>query len=245
MNKLGQKGSKAIAQTVRHNLTDVVYDALHEAVQEGTLKPGQRVRETEIGDWLKVSRTPVREAMRRLQSEGIIEPKEGGLAVTSFDMRAVAELYDVRQTLEGTAAALAAQCADSTELALLQSMLDAQRQCPTDARAQARLNKNFHKQLYQAAHNRFLLKALQVLRDSLVLLGPTTLMIPERIAAAIAEHSEIIAAIVAQDAPRAEAAARDHIRAGYEARVRAMAEQLQESTHSVSWPDLRATVVSQ
>jgi len=226
MNKLGQKGNRVIEQTARRNLTDVVYDALHRAVQEGTVKPGQRVRETEIGDWLKVSRTPVREALRRLQSEGIIEPKEGGLAVTSFDMRAVAELYDVRQTLEGAAAALAARCADSTELALLQSMLDAQRQCPTDARAQARLNKKFHEQLYQAAHNRFLLKALQVLRDSLVLLGPTTLMTPERIAAAIAEHSEIVAAIVAHDAPRAEATARDHIRAGYEARVRAMAGHL-------------------
>jgi DNA-binding GntR family transcriptional regulator len=142
-----------------------------------------------------VSRTPVREAFRRLQSEGIIEPKDGGLRVTSFDMRAVAELYDVRQTLEGSAAALAARWADSTELALLLSLL----------------------------------KALQAQRDALVLLGPSTLLTPERTAAAHAEHVEIIAAIVAHDAPRAEAAARQHIRAGYEARVRAMAEQLQEN----------------
>jgi len=229
MRKLGPIDSAALEKPARHNLTDVVYDALHEAIQEGRLKPGQRVREIEIGDWLKVSRTPVREALRRLQSEGIIEPKEGGLAVTSFDMRAVAELYDVRQTLEGAAAALAASGADSTELTLLQSMLDAQRQCPTDARAQARLNKNFHEQLYRAAHNRFLLKALQAQRDALVLLGPTTLMTPDRIAAAYAEHSEIVAAIVARDPKRAEAAAREHIRAGYESRVQAMAEQLQES----------------
>lgn len=204
---------------------------MHAAIQAGTLKPGQRVREIEVSQWLKVSRTPVREALRRLQSEGIIEPKEGGLAVTSFDMRAVAELYDVRQTLEGAAASLAARNADATELVLLQRMLDAQRLCPNDPHAQARLNKNFHEQLYQAAHNRFLLKALQVLRDSLVLLGPTTLMTPERIGAAIEEHSEVVAAIVARNPKRAEAVTRAHILAGYETRVQAMADQLQASAH--------------
>jgi DNA-binding GntR family transcriptional regulator len=234
MKKPRKTGAKRGGPKARSSLTEVVYDALHKAIQAGTLKPGQRVRENEIGDWLQVSRTPVREALRRLQSQGIIEPKEGGLAVTSFDMRAVAELYDVRQTLEGTAAALAARNADPTELALLQRILEAQRQYPTDAHAQARLNKNFHEQLYQAAHNRFLLKALQTLRDSLVLLGPTTLMTPERIAAAIAEHSEVVAAIVARDAPRAEAVTRNHIRAGYEARVHAMGDHLQESTQSMS-----------
>jgi DNA-binding GntR family transcriptional regulator len=230
MNKSLIRGSKGVEKTARLNLTDVVYEALHEAIQAGTFMPGRRVREIEVSDWLQVSRTPVREALRRLQSEGMIEPKEGGLAVTSFDMRAVAELYDVRQTLEGAAAALAARNADSTERALLQRMLDTQRQYPNDAAAQARLNKIFHAHLYQAAHNRFLLKALQVLHDSLVLLGPTTLMTPERIKAAIAEHAEVVAAIVAQDAPRAEAMTRNHIRAGYQARVRAMADLLQASS---------------
>jgi DNA-binding GntR family transcriptional regulator len=212
------------------NLTDVVYDAVHGAIQAGTLKPGERVREIEVSAWLKVSRTPVREALRRLRSEGIIEPKAGGLAVTSFDMRAVAELYDVRQTLEGAAAALAAVNADPTELALLQRTLDAQRQCLADPNAQARINKSFHAQVYQAAHNRFLLKALQVLRDSLVLLGPTTLMTPARIKAALSEHAEVVAAIVARDPKRAEEVTRKHIRSGYQERVRAMADHLQAST---------------
>jgi DNA-binding GntR family transcriptional regulator len=233
MNNLRSTAPGLVEQTARPNLTEVVHDALHQAIQAGSLKPGQRVREVEIGEWLKVSRTPVREALRRLQSEGLIEPKEGGLAVTSFDMRAVAELYDVRQTLEGTAAALAARNADATELVLLQRMLDAQRQCLTDATAQMRLNKNFHEQLYQAAHNRFLLKALLVLRDSLVLLGPTTLMTPERVAAAIDEHSEVVAAIVARDPERAEAVTRKHIRAGYEARIENMAEQFHVSSQAM------------
>lgn len=220
---------RALKPEPRANLTDVVYDALHAAIQDGTFQPGQRVREIELGEWLQVSRTPVREALRRLQSEGIIESKAGGLAVTSFDLRAVAELYEVRQTLEGSAAASAARNADATELALLKSLVDAQRQCPNDPHAQARINKSFHDQLYRAAHNRFLLKALQGLHHSLVLLGPTTLMTPQRIAAAIEEHSEVVAAITARDSARAEEVTRNHIRAGYASRVSAMAQQLQTS----------------
>lgn len=217
------------------NLTDFVYDTIHAAIQDGTLQPAQRVREIELGEWLQVSRTPVREALRRLQSEGIIEPKAGGLAVTSFDLRAVSELYEVRQTLEGSAAALAARNADATELALLQGLVEAQRQSVDDPQAQARINKTFHTQLYQAAHNRFLLKSLQGLHHSLVLLGPTTLMTTDRIAAAIGEHAELVAAIVARDATRAEELTRKHIRAGYEARVKGM-------THQLHTPDARASV---
>lgn len=228
--KPGTTRHKVLRPQTRANLTDKVYNAVHAAIQAGKFKPGERVREIEIGEWLQVSRTPVREAMRRLQSDGIIEPKAGGLAVTSFDMRAVAELYAVRQILESAAAGLAAVNADQTELALLQRTLEAQQQCPNDPHAQARINKTFHEHLYQAAHNRFLLKALQVLRDSLVLLGPTTLMTSERIEAAIKEHAEVVAAVVARDSRRAEDVTRRHIRAGYEARVHSMANHLHESS---------------
>ena len=212
------------------NLTEVVYDSVYSAIQDGTFRPGHRVREIEIGEWLQVSRTPVREALQRLQSEGILESRAGGLAVTSFDLRAVAELYDVRQTLEGWAAGLAARNADSVELAMLQSLVDSQRRCPNDPHAQARINKLFHAQLYQAAHNRFLLKSLQGLHSSLVLLGPTTLMTPARIAAAVQEHAEVVAAVIARDPARAEEVTRRHIRAGYDERVNAMAHQLQTAT---------------
>lgn len=219
------------------NLANVVYDAVHAAIQDGTFVPGQRIREIELGKWLQVSRTPVREALRRLQSEGIIESKAGGLAVTSFDLRAVAELYEVRQSLEGSAAALAARNADPTQRALLQSLVEAQKQCVDDPQAQVRLNKSFHDQIYQAAHNRFLLKSLQGLRHSVVLLGRTTLMTRERAAAAIEEHAELVAAIVANDSARAEEIARRHIRAGYDERVRSMAHQLQAASDAAVLPE--------
>lgn len=224
-----KRGDQAVEQAPQRSLGEAAYCTLRDAIQDGVLKPGQRIREIDISDWLKVSRTPVREALRHLQSEGMIEPKAGGLAVVSLDLRAIAELYDIRESLEGTAAALAARHADPTEIALLQSMIEAHRQWPSDARAQAHHNKSFHEQLYRAAHNRFLLKSLQGLRDSMVLLGPTTLALPARADAAWAEHAEIVAAIAAQEPVRAEAAAHSHIRAGYKERVRAMAESMRET----------------
>jgi DNA-binding GntR family transcriptional regulator len=226
---VASSGNRAVEQAPQRTLAEAAYNALRDAIQDGVLKPGQRIREMDISDWLNVSRTPVREALRHLQSEGMIEPKAGGLAVVSLDLRAVAELYDIRGSIEGTAAALAAQHADPTEIALLQTMIEAHRQWPSDARAQANHNKTFHAHLCRAAHNRFLLKVVQGLRDSLALLGPTTLALPARAEAAWAEHAGIVAAIAAHDPERAEAAARSHIRAGYIERVRAMAEGVRET----------------
>jgi DNA-binding GntR family transcriptional regulator len=220
--------NQAVEQAPQRTLAEVAYNALRDAIQDGVLKPGQRIREIDISDWLNVSRTPVREALRHLQAEGMIEPKAGGLAVVSLDLRAVAELYDIRGSLEGTAAALAAVHADPTEIALLESVIESHRHWPSDARSQSQHNKTFHAHLWRAAHNRFLLKAVQGLLDSQALLGATTLALPARAEAAWAEHAAIVAAIAAHDPVRAEQAARNHIRAGYRERVRSMAEGVRD-----------------
>ena len=93
-----------------------VYRKLRDAIQSGELKPGQRLMEIEVADWLHVSRTPVRDAMRRLESEGMMqhEPRNG-LVVSSLDRQAMLELYAMREVLEGTAARLAALSTARTE----------------------------------------------------------------------------------------------------------------------------------
>src|SRR5262245_24918877 len=89
--------------------SDWAYERLHEAIREGALEPGQRLMETEVSAWLRISRTPVREAMRRLLAEGLLEPAaNGGLAVVVYDLAAISEFYATRERLEGAAAALAA-----------------------------------------------------------------------------------------------------------------------------------------
>jgi DNA-binding GntR family transcriptional regulator len=82
------------------------------------------------------------------------------------------------------------------------------------------LNKAFHASLYRAGHNRYLLKALLSLSDAMILLGGTTLAVPDRFAVAHAEHQEIVKAIAGRDADRAEAAARNHIRNAQRARLK-------------------------
>lgn len=209
-------------------LAEQAYRAIREAIQEGRVLPGQRVPELELCAWLKMSRTPVREGLRRLQSDGmLVHAVGGGLAVAQHDLRAVAELYDVRESLEGTAAALAARNGDETEVHILQAMLDSHRTLPNDPKVHARENALFHEHIYRAARNRFLLKSLQDLHDAVALLGRTTFAAPGRIEEAWSEHEAIVSAICRHDAAAAEALARTHVRRGYQLRLAAMAETTQ------------------
>ena len=205
-------------------LAEQAYQAIRDAIQDGALTPGRRVPELDLCSWLKCSRTPVREALRRLQSEGMLQPSPGGgLAVAQHDLRAVAELYDLRESLEGTAAALAARGADPTEIRVMQAMLASHRDLPHEPKVHARENTVLHEHIYRAAHNRFLLKSLQSLHENVVLLGGTTFAAPGRIPEAMDEHEAIIAAIARRDAAEAEALARQHVRRGRELRVGSLA----------------------
>lgn len=209
-------------------LAEQAYRAIREAIQEGRIAPGQRVPELDLCAWLKMSRTPVREALRRLQSDGmLVHAPGGGLSIAQHDLRAVAELYDVRESLEGTAAALAARNGDVTELHILEAMLDSHRRLPGEPRVHARENTLFHEHIYRAARNRFLLKSLQDLHDAVALLGRTTFAAPGRIEEAWSEHEAIVAAIRGRDAARAETLARAHVRRGYQLRLAAIAETTQ------------------
>jgi DNA-binding FadR family transcriptional regulator len=107
---------------------------------------------------------------------------------------------------------------------MLHAMLEAHRQLPDDPKVHARENTRFHELIYRTAHNRFLLKSLQDLHDSVVLLGRTTFAAPGRIAEALGEHQAIVAAIARRDEAAAEELARRHVRRGYELRLVAMAE---------------------
>jgi DNA-binding GntR family transcriptional regulator len=206
------------------------YQQLLEGIQSGEIPPGQRMTEVELSAALEISRTPIREALQRLLADGLVEHAPGrGLAVARYDLRAIAEFYAVRGPLEGTAAGLAAENADVTEIGMLRALLDAMRAGPQDAQFQARENQRFHELIYRAAHNRFLLKSMQVLLNSVALIGRTTFHMPGRIETALREHEEIVDAIAARDPAAAEAAARRHIQNSYNARVAAMSGDVEAS----------------
>ncbi len=197
-----------------------VYRKLRDAIQSGELKPGQRVMEIEVADWLHVSRTPVRDAMRRLESEGMMqhEPRNG-LVVARLDRQAVMELYVMRETLEGTAAQLCARHASDMEVLELLDLVERERALQGDYDALARHNRLFHEAVHRGAHNRYLEKSLITVSDSMGLLGESQMRLPQRAQEALNEHTEIAHAIQRHDAEAAAEAARKHVRAAQRERM--------------------------
>lgn len=195
------------------------YDALIERIRSGQLTPGTRLREEDLGAELGVSRTPVREALARLQARGLVEIASGGLAVVALTRPRIVELYAMRGMLEGAAARFAAQNASVGDLAGLRHVSELFAAADDDAEAVARLNIAFHEAIYEAAHNRYLTRMLADLNDSLALLQSTTFSVTGRSEAAKIEHGRIFSAIEARDADGAEIAARDHIDHALEARL--------------------------
>lgn len=202
------------------------YQMLLQAITQGSLKPGGRILEAELASWFGISRTPVREALKRLESEGLIctAPRRG-MIVARLDLQAIMELYQMREVLEGTAARLAAQQCSDAEVYNLRELLDHEHGAQHDPAEQAIKNRAFHNAIYLAAHNRYLLKSLNSLRDAMALLGPTTYMLHSRPQTALSEHAAIVQAIENRDGAAAEKAAREHIRAAQKARIRLDNEQ--------------------
>jgi DNA-binding GntR family transcriptional regulator len=198
---------------------DYAYATLRAEILEGRFAPGRRMREIELSEWLGVSRTPVRAALSRLEGEGLVAlvPRTG-LVVATLEADAIAELYEMREALEGAAAALAARHAGPRDVAALRDLVEAERHLPADPAARARHNLAFHQAIYAAAHNRFLVKSLHALHDAIALLGPTTFAVEGRPEQAEREHARIVEAVAAQQPEEAEAAARSHVRQAFTAR---------------------------
>ncbi len=208
------------------SLAAQAYAQLREAIDGGVLKPGMRLREDDLAARMKMSRTPLREAVRRLEAEGFFSRDSRTLVVATLDHRAVSELYAMREVLEGTAAAFAARHGSDGEIALLRDLQAMEGELLSQPQELARHNERFHSALYGAAHNRYLLKALNALRDARALLGPSTLLDRARAEAAHAEHEAIVTALEAGDASAADEAARRHIRAAGRERLKRLAQAL-------------------
>lgn len=203
------------------------YQKLKDAIRTGSLLPGTRIREVEIAEQFGISRTPAREAIRRLESEGLIsfQPRYGAI-VSKLDHQETMELYDIREILEGSAAEFAARHASAAEIEELEELVSSELAVIEQPTRLAELNQLFHSALYRAAHNRFLERALLGLRDSMALLGGTSLQVEGRNEAAHAEHVAIVSAIAERDSERAEEAARTHIRNAQRARLKLMRRQV-------------------
>lgn len=192
-------------------LGEFVYDRLRADIREQRLLPGTRLREVEIAEKFGVSRTPVREALKRLATEGLLALSASrGFVVTELSNSHVMQLYAMREVLEGAAARFAAEQASPLEIQSLQQLCAQLEHAATPAQMAAG-NRRLHDAIVAASHNVYLLQAMGVLRDTLELLGTTTYSSPGRMATGCRENAEIVERIAARDADGAEQAARRHI----------------------------------
>ena len=197
------------------------YRLLREWIAAGTLGPGARLTEDQLAVRLKMSRTPVREALRRLESEGMVaHESRAGLVVAKLDRQAVIELYVMREVLEGTAARLCARHASDMEVQDLHDLVALEKTLQGDFAALAVHNRRFHEAIHRGAHNRYLERSLYAVADSMGLLGRSQMLLPHRAKAALAEHAEIARAIAARQPERAEEKARAHVRAAQRERLK-------------------------
>lgn len=202
-------------------LGDVAYAAIRDAIMANELKPGDRVSEYKVADWLKISRTPAREGLRRLEAEGFLTavPRRG-LVVASVDDDAIYELYAAREVLEGGVAAMAARNATDAEIAALEQMVAAESAMTDSPEMMFEHNRLFHQFIYRAARNRYLTKYLQSMYDTLTAhRSISTMRIAARRNAVLIEHRVLSMAIARRDEAAASRAAVDHVRAALRARM--------------------------
>jgi len=234
MNKpqIKQDAAKGRAERVAFSATDTTRPAatpvrlrrlILDAIAAGDLAPGARLKETDLVAALSVSRTPLREALAALRAEGILERDDEGLRVRRLDWRDVRALYELRATLEGLAASLAAQNAGDAERAVIDEICNAEAELINqDASPDvlARHNRRFHHAILQAAGNPFLAESLERLSRLMVLLGATAYSLAGRASAIRDEHVAINRAIQTGEAEAAAAAMSRHLDSALTARLR-------------------------
>ncbi|MBD9528277.1 GntR family transcriptional regulator [Paracoccus sp. PAR01] len=206
------------------------YSLILSAIDNGIYRPGDRLVESELAERFGVSRTPVREALQRLETQSMLKRDGRSLIVATLDHNQLAELYTVRAELEALAARLAARHATPEEIRVLAGMVDEDHKILGDPQALSRANRRFHHQIHLASHNRYLVQQLDLVHRSMALMARTTLAAKGRDTVTLDEHQEIVDAITVRDEARAEAALRRHISMAFETRLKEEARLTSESS---------------
>lgn len=216
-----------VAPLQRRRLVDDATQALREAILDGRLPAGARLKQTALADQFGISRTPIREALGRLQQEGLVELLPGGgvRATALENLDEAVELYDLREVLDGLAARLAARRGAAASLGRLERALQRMARCldRRDPNGWFPAHLAFHDEIFRAAGHTRLRALSAIVRLSIRHFHPLLLTTGERLEAAYREHRAIYEAIAAHDAEAAERLARAHIANAREIVLKVMA----------------------
>jgi len=198
-----------------------VYLALRDKIIKGEIVPGEKLSETSLTKEFGISRTPIREALKRLESRKLLTYEQNkGMVVPTLDSQSVSELFVIREMMESKAASLAAKYATDEEIGILRDLVDEDWLRLEEPMVLAKTNKLFHRTINQIAHNNYLIDLSSLLDESLSLLGKSTLLDKARAEKTLKQHQAIVEAIEQRDYKKAEAVAKDHVKSAYRARLR-------------------------
>jgi DNA-binding GntR family transcriptional regulator len=198
----------------RENLREQTYLQLRNAILRGPIRPGTVLVQEQLAEHLGISRTPVRDALDRLASEGLVVRSPGGrIQVAPFSVEELREKYLVRRALEVLALRLAAPRMPGEPLTRLKFLIAAMRQDIADGKAQlvAQGGAAFHDTIFAACGNTYLRQLLTNLNDSIRRYRHAAIDIPGRAAETLREHSQIYECLASGDIAAAQHAMEDHI----------------------------------
>lgn len=193
-------------------LREIVFESLREAIINGVLEPGERLMEIQLADEMGVSRTPVREAIRKLELEGFVVmiPRKGAYVAGVSD-KDVTDVFEIRSALEGLAAGLAAERITDEEIEQMERMILYRSGEAVDIEKIVEADTDFHALVYQASRNDRLIANLANLREQIQRFRATSLSYPGRLKDAVEEHQAIAEAIISHNVEEAQSLAMAHI----------------------------------
>lgn len=199
------------------NAAEDAYEALRSAILSGTIRPRERLGEVELSRQFGVSRTPIREALRRLIAEGLVvfQPNRGA-RVAEWSLADLQEIYEIRARLESYAAALAASRIDQDCLPQMEQLCDqmeerAQQGTLDDLEQIAKLNAELHALVISAANSPRLTSLLSAVVEVPLVVRAFRLYTPDALARSMAHHRDLLAALRARDAEWASSTMRAHV----------------------------------
>jgi DNA-binding GntR family transcriptional regulator len=205
------------------------YDLLKKAILSGQLRPGEPLVENTLAAWCQTSRTPIREALRRLDQDGLIQRTDRGMEVRKRSPEEILDIYETRIVLEATAGRVAAERRTEHDLLLMRRLNErCAEAAESDPDGMSEANQEFHRAVWRASHNESLLDVLGRLNLHLARYPGTTLAAPGRWTAAQEQHDHLVDAIEARDGDRACAVALEHFTIARNIRLELFADEFSE-----------------
>lgn len=213
-------------------LREIVFETLREAIINGHLKAGERLMEVQLAEELGVSRTPVREAIRKLELEGfVVMIQRKGAYVADLSTKDIADVFEIRSALESLAAALACERITDEELEELEHLLIKVNQCTenNDLEKLVEVDTQFHDVLYRASRNERLAQIINNLREQIQRFRKISMGAPGRMRETLKEHKLLVEAIAERNVDLARTLAQEHIENAENRMMEAIREEMRSN----------------